>query len=366
VSRRARNHGPREPRSNAYGLAATACAIAVGAIVALSGTGLAQQGGVGVSPGHVDLGEVGPGSQATDSLTIESDRATSTVFDIAVSGAQASWFSVSASGDGSSRQNVLSSVQLEPGERLSVDVWVSVPEDQAPGEYVAALRFAERPAASGSVGLAFEVPVALVVAGERVVAGEVVSIEATDVGIGIPLELRARLRNTGNTLLELQADISVKNTDGVEVGRSLLRHGRLSSGDERVLSYVISDIQPAGDYVIEASFRSGEVELGSLSTGVSVRQLVTGTPRLIDSSTITDSSGASPWRVSGIAIAVGIVSIGGAFVMARTRTRQQTGIGSRQRHHGARGRHSAEGDDPGWSGDRAEPATGSEIVRGTG
>jgi hypothetical protein len=193
----------------------------------LAGTGLAQQGGVGVSPPHVDFGEVGPPSQATDSLTIKSDWATDTVFDIAVSGEDASWFSVAA------------------------------------------------------------------------------------------------------------------------------------RGDERVLSYVISDIQPAGDDLIEASFRSDEVELGSLNSEVSVRELATRTPTLTDSSTTTDSSGASPWRVSGIAIAVGIVSVGGAFVMARMRTWQQTGVGWRRRRNEAPGRHSAEGGEPGWSGDRAEGAGGS-------
>jgi hypothetical protein len=103
----------------------------------------------------------------------------------------------------------------------------------------------------------------------------------------------------------------------------------------------------------------GEIGLGSLSPEVSVRQLATGTPTLTDSSTSTDSSGASPWRVSGIAIAVGIVSVGGAFVMARTRTRQLTGIGWRRRRNEARGRHTAEEDEPGWSGDRAERAGGS-------
>lgn len=142
------------------------------------------------------------------------------------------------------------------------------------------------------------------------------------------------------------------------MGRSLLRRGRLSSGDERVVSYVVSDIQPAGDYFVEASFRSGEVELGSLSTDVSVRQVATGTPTLVDSSTRTDPSGASPWRVSGIAIAVGLVSIGGAFVMARNRNQQQTDLGSGRRRTEPLGRHSAEGGEPGWTNDRAKPAGG--------
>ena len=326
---------------------------------ALSVVPAQAQGGLGLTPTVLDFGDLGAGGTAVASLTIESGSESPIVLDVSVTGAQSSWFSVHATLD-QALDGVAPVGQLElaAGEQSVVHVRLSVPltfEDRLALE--AGLQLVEVPAEGQDVGLGVEVPMRAQVGGELRVEGEVVSVEVPITDPGEPVEVRARVRNNGNSLLVVEADGSLEDGDGLLVSESTTR-ALIRVGQEQLMTLSIAGPVEPGAYRLRAAFTAAGSEIETLDRELAIGQEIPAP----DGPEDRGSEGRGP--VVWGAVIIGLAALTGAVLVARHEVGEPSGRPKRAREpeHAGRarrpkrakppkegiGRHSAASDDEAW------------------
>lgn len=315
------------------------------------------QGDVGPSPPALDFGEVGAGGEALAALSLDSSFEDVTIMDLALVGADGSWFTVHLNeSDALADEAPITQVSVVPEVARRIVVRVRVPADAVPGERIAELRLEQRSTDdTDETGVGVDVPLTVTVAGQAVSSGEVVDLEIPAVEVGSPIEVRARLRNTGTTMLAVEAEITAVIDDVAGAGQRY-RAEIVAPGTDRVVGYTLEGAPPEGTHEIEAVFRSGDDVLATL-----VGEAVVG----LAPATQTGTAGAPPLsgererRVWPI-FAFGLLAVIAALAIAdRTARPEAAHAISRRLHRGVprRGRHHAESGGSGWSRerDRTEP-----------
>lgn len=310
-----------------------------------------------VSPTTLDFGSVAAGSVAVQPLAITNRASTARAFDITVSGDVAGWMSMHRddlaalddTGD-------VVTVTIDPGQSLSLSARVEVPSSAPPGSPVGMIQVIERVDGDGN-GVTLEVPVNIVVADERVVAGEVVSFEAPDVSVGFRIEVQAVLRNTGNVVFNPDAQIVIFNGDQ-QVAATAVRGGQVSPGREQLVFFAMDSVLPQGTYRVEAAFRVDDVELGAANADVSVLSV----EEAADTAPPAATGGAGSNNRRNLALAVAAAAVvavllGAAWSRRSGPTALHAETDKARPGRAARGRHHAESGESAWQPTTEEPPT---------
>jgi hypothetical protein len=162
--------------------------------------------------------------------------------------------------------------ELQPGEGVEHEFSVDVPENAAPGQYIAALVIQNSeplPIEGNDVftqTIRKAIAVFITVPGPVTASleiGEPSFIERTDI-----LMLVVPLNNSGNTLLKPSGTVSFLNDDGEAVASAPVALGSVYAGHQTTMEIALRDRLPVGDYQIE-------VHLEDTDKGWSIDQSLT-------------------------------------------------------------------------------------------
>ena len=153
-------------------------------------------------------------------------------------------------------------MSLAPGDALVIPFEVTVPDDTAPGEYVAALVIenAEPVRSSGSVAIdqvnRSAIAVAIDVPGPRAPGLAIGAVGHKTAGERSVVTFE--VLNTGNVHLRPAGDFRLRGADGTELSAATLTMDSVYAGTSTILEAPLSGLLPPGDYCAELSLADAE------------------------------------------------------------------------------------------------------------
>lgn len=290
-------------------LAVAAAGLAV--VAALGVVSVQAQGGLGLTPTLLDFGELGAGGTAVASLTIESGAATETTLEVSATGDQGSWFTVhSTATDALDGVDALTELRIGAGAQSVVHVRLSVPVAFEGTQTIeAGLQLVELTTDGQDVGLAVEVPMRAQVGGDLRIEGQIVSVEVPRSEPGEPVEVRARVRNSGNSVLVVEVDGLLAERGAIissGSSRALVRVGQ-----EQLMTLSLEGPSSPGDYEVTAVFTAGGVEIDRFVEQLAIGRDLPGVTAPADRG--SEGRGTVVWA----AVAVGLLALTGAVLVAR-------------------------------------------------
>lgn len=216
----------------------------------------------GVSPGTITISDGARKAQTGSDVIVFNRSGVAAQFEASSAGDVSSWIRFGPVQAPVTRYRF----GAQPG-RTNIPVSISIPSDAPNGTHAGVIRLtaAAVPGQSASgVSVTFEIPVAITVRGDQRVGAIYSNLSVLASEVGLPVEIRATVANTGNVSLPISATAEIQRND-VTVARldtsDATTQALPGKSSDLSLNWDTTDALP-GDYIVIVDMSAGTLELG--------------------------------------------------------------------------------------------------------
>ncbi|NOX31289.1 MAG: hypothetical protein GXP35_14755 [Actinobacteria bacterium] len=224
----------------------------------------AWAGGVGGSPGTIDISNALRGSTIYRTVKLVNNTGVATPFKIDFEAEAGPWMTLL---DAEDRTTEISELLDEDGTGTSAIIRIDVPNEIENGTYVGVLRARLAPPDTESgtgVGLGVKIPITLDVSGDQVISGALLDVALPNTEVGVPARVTARIENSGNIQVTPELTLEILDNNGTPISKTTTATNATFPGESKIfeVTWDTSEAKP-GEYVAELSVKFGGIDLGT-------------------------------------------------------------------------------------------------------
>ncbi len=232
----------------------------------LFGAGLARAEGIGIYPTEISFDDALRGGDYFRTVGVVNDSDFQRVFSFKPGGEAGQWLSLV---DMTDRTKVVDSVLVPPHSDGRVLLRLSVQPDVANGQYAGTVTVLGEAApvelgggAGAGVSVGGEISIEVKVTGTQNIAGSLIDVATSDTEVGLPLQVRTTIQNSGNVRIQPQIGLAVV-TQATVVGQTTFATDPVYPQEIKTLiSQWDSTNAATGDYVARVAVNFGGLDLG--------------------------------------------------------------------------------------------------------